>query len=142
MSLAKSIILSLVSFGAGVTLVGSQPSKPEATNVAMAKAAEDNASADAQRPTPTIARRSLDAIYEEPLVRQANALSVQNGGSGDGLALLINLKGALCAKSLGATSRGHHTYEVTCLETIGADERIRYAFNAVTGTVLTTERVS
>lgn len=140
MSVAKSIILCLASFSAGVTLAGAPPSQPPiAADPTVAEPATLRASGDAQSESPTTSP-GLEAVNSEPLVRQASRLSTSNGGSGDGLALLINLGGALCANPIGARARGHHAYDVTCIETLDGKGRVRYAFNAVTGSIATLER--
>lgn len=98
--------------------VAASPSKP--TTVAASK--------------PTTVAPSKPAIEEKtardyPLVKQAAAMSAK----GDGLGLLINLAGELCAEVISSDRlRGDH-FEVVCREYRGGSGLVRYQFNASNG---------
>jgi len=64
-----------------------------------------------------------------PIVRQASAMSAK----GDGLSLLLNLGGELCADVISTQHMNDDRFEVTCSEYRGGSAVARYSFDAATG---------
>jgi len=64
-----------------------------------------------------------------PIVRQASAISAK----GDGLALLLNLGGELCAEVISTERKNEDRFEVVCSEYRGSSAFARYSFDAATG---------
>lgn len=80
-------------------------------------------------------------IYDEPLVRKAQALSEMNGGSGDAVGLLLNLQGELCADVVSVTAhKKKHRYDIICIENRDGSGWARYTFDAADGTATLVKR--
>ena len=71
---------------------------------------------------------------ERDTVRTSPGRSSDKESLKEMIALMINLKGDLCAKVLDVRPlRLKDTYEVTCIEYRGGSGTVRYIFNARTG---------
>lgn len=121
-------------FALGALFVG-------ARNETASRAARPQPVAEAQpSPTPAVIRdepeetSSIAGVYDEPLVRQASAMSKSSGGTGDGLGALLVLNGALCAKVVSAKPQARpHFCTVTCKTRRAGSGTSVYSFDAAEG---------
>lgn len=80
-----------------------------------------------QAPKPVV--KNEPATDDYPLVRQAAAMSAK----GDGLGLLLNLDGELCAEVISTRHLEGDSFEVVCHESRSGEGIARYRLNAATG---------
>ena len=92
---------------------------------AIAAAAPEHATIDTPRRVP----EENKSLGDYPIVRQASAMSAK----GDGLSLLLNLGGELCAEVISAEQKSKDHFEVICSKYRGGSAVARYSFNAATG---------
>lgn len=112
MSVAAKALLALFAGGAIVALAnadGSKAASAPAIRQPQTIPVEASPPSKPKEPTPR------EALYANSLVSSASAMSSLQGGKGDGVALMINLDGELCAHVTDVElGKKPDTYLVTC----------------------------
>ncbi len=130
MGALKVVTIACLTLVAGTVILeqtGTGSGDPNGAHVAPANAEHSTRTAKAEsaphKPT-------TKAIDDYAIVRQAAAMSAK----GDGVAILLNLQGELCAEVLSAQPhKTADTFMITCIENRSGASEARYVFNAKNG---------
>lgn len=124
------------------TLAGVLSKVPPPNRAAAAPQQAPVARQEVKAPPPPVVKPEPPEVAEPdindtPAVSQIAAVSMLSGGSGNGVAALININGHLCGEVVEAHARRGSTtvFDVTCVEYRGGSTTVRYRVNGKTGDV-------
>ena len=104
------VTMGMANGDGGKRPAGAQPAQAEAATVKQPLVERKEA------PEPHSAVSAREALNDSSLVSSASEMSKRYGGDGDGIALMINLDGELCAYVDTVTyGRKPDTFEVSCI---------------------------